>query len=196
MKYCHRDDQQVREWSADHEERWGIRVEDCISREWRQPALEAPLQQSQQQPKPPSNLSVPDQGDSTHGQPLHELRLANRAQQTDPQGFASARCISDINIDLVLQGGLAPRNFVANDGPTSLPSLKSSGLLDSWNAPSDSPSAPGKFPWNLTPHLRLETHPALRTNAQNQMDLELTRSVPSGMPVGMSWLAHEPTTSR
>jgi hypothetical protein len=160
-------------------------MEDCVSLE-RPPA--PPLQQTQLQP--PLDLHIAEQyGDPTR--PLRELRPSNRAQQPDLEGpTSSAR---SIEIDPTLHGVFGPRNPVAGDDPPSLPSLKSSGLLDSWSAPNEPPSAPGKT-WDATTlHARLDPR---RTSAQSQLGSESSRPVPSGMPVGMAWLANEPTTPR
>jgi hypothetical protein len=169
-------------------------MEDCVSLERRQPAPTPPLQQTQSQP--PLDLHIAEQyGDPTR--PLRELRLSNRGQQSDLQGpTSSARSIGNTEIDSTLHGGLGPRNPVAVDDPPSLPSLKSSGLLDSWSAPNEPPSAPGKA-WDGTAlHARLDAQPPRRTSAQTQISSESSRPVPSGMPVGMAWLANEPTTPR
>jgi hypothetical protein len=195
IKYCRRNDLQICEWSADHEERWGIRVEDFVSLERRQPASALPLQQTQQ-----TQPSLEQQGDPAPVRPPHERRLSNREQQSDlrssePRSSAS-RSVNDTDIDPALQIGLGPRNQVTGDTPPSLPSLKSSGLLDSWSVLNDSPSAPGQISWNTTSHSRLEAQPPPRTNAPHQLDSESSRPVSSGMPVGMAWLANEPTTSR
>jgi hypothetical protein len=169
-------------------------MEDCVSLERRQTAPAPSLQLTQLQP--PSDLHIAEQyGDPTR--PLREFRPSNRAQQPDLQGpTSSARSIGNTEIDPTLHGGLGPRNPVAGDDPPSLPSLKSSGLLDSWSAPNELPSALGKA-WDATTlHARLDAQPSRRTSAQTQIGSESSRPVPSGMPVGMAWLANEPTTPR
>jgi hypothetical protein len=165
-------------------------MEDCVSLERRQTAPAPSLQLTQLQP--PSDLHIAEQyGDVTR--PLRELRPSNRAQQPDLQGpTSSARSIGNTEIDPTLHGRLGPRNPVAGDDPPSLPSLKSSGLLDSWSAPNELPSALGKA-WDAT---ILHAQPSRRTSAQTQIGSESSRPVPSGMPVGMAWLANEPTTPR
>jgi hypothetical protein len=190
IKYCQRDDPQVREWSAELEERWGMKIKDYVSLERRQPPPVLSLQQIELESQP----SADQQEDTVR--PLHEQRAGNRAQQLDPRGSTSMRSVGDTDINPALQGGLGPRTHVPGDGPPSLPSLKSSGLLDSWSALSDSAPAPGQSLWNSTPHARLEAPLPLPTNTQNQSESESSRPVSTGMPVGMAWLANEPTTAR
>jgi hypothetical protein len=167
-------------------------MEDCVSFVRGQPALASPLQiqQQSQQLRTPSDLHRPEQGDDP-SRPLHEIN--SRGQQADPRSSISTRSASDIEIDPSLEGGLGASNQIAGDGPPSLPSLKSSGLLDSWNTPSDSPSVSGQISWNTASRARDTQAPP--TSCQDQEDLEASRPVPSGMPVGMAWLANEPTTT-
>lgn len=108
------------------------------------------------------------------------------------------RLIHDSDIDPALQNGVNGENAgqrgasgSSGDGPHSLPSLKSSGLLDSWSSMADGgngqkqtthgmnggqrPSPPRRSP----PHLH-STHDA---------DVRSTTLV--SMPVGLPWLANE-----
>jgi len=178
MKYCQRDNAQVREWSTDYEERWGIKIENCISLTRRQPTPVPPIQQTQPQARPASHPRPPDQQVGA-GQPLHELRPANRGQ-SDARG-------SDIDSPSVPRTG---------DGLPSLPSLKSSGLLDSWHTMNEPSSAVGQMSWNAILQPPLDAQPVPQTSAPNQPDSESSRPAPSGMPVGMAWLANEPGTPR
>jgi len=170
-------------------------MENCVSLERRQTAPALPPQQTQpQQLQPPPELRVAEQlGDTTR--PLRELRPNSRGQQ-DLQGSQSTRSISNTEIEPTLHGGFGPRNQVTGDDPLSLPSLKSSGLLDSWSAPNEPSPAAGPTAWNTSFPARLDAQPPSRTSAQNPIDSESSRPVPSGMPVGMAWLANEPTTPR
>lgn len=195
IKYCHRDDAKMREWSAEHEDRWGVRVQDCIVLERRTPV-------SIQQPLPNAQPSRPQQPrDPSIGRSLHDMRLENRMPHPDSRSGPSGRAISDADIDPVLHGASAQRNHIASESATSLPSLKSSGLLDSWSAPTE-PSivaAPGQISWNPTSNVRADAQPPQRTNSprsQYQPDSEASRTVPSTMPVGMAWLANESTNPR
>jgi hypothetical protein len=187
IKYCHRDDPQVHEWSADHEERWGIRIEDCVSMERGQPTPASSMKIQD----PPHPRRPEQQGDDP-SRPLHEIP-SSRGQHIDPRGSASARSVSDTDFDPALQGGLGNRNQIGVDVLPSLPSLKSSGLLDSWNAPTDLSSTSGQMSWNTLSHARSNSPSVV----ESQEDLEVPSTpLPSGMPVGMAWLANEPTATR
>lgn len=97
-------------------------------------------------------------------------------------------------------GAGAARGFGApGDGTQSLPSLKASGLLDSWGSASRAAgaadaqkAAPGA---QQTPRRNAPSggmHLTLLTGSQHAADVaELRPSTTLGMPVGMSWLANE-----
>ena len=102
--------------------------------------------------------------------------------------------ISDADIDPVLQVGSSQRNMGGVEGPQSLPSLKASGLLDSWNPGKDGAMA---GPWSAGAHSRAEAQKQspLRHQSPARMiphyDPDSSRTSANGMPVGMSWLANE-----
>jgi hypothetical protein len=132
------------------------------------------------------------------GRALNEIRLENRTHHPDYRAFTTVRSTGDGNIDPTLQGGLGPRSA---EGPPSLPSLKSSGLLESWSASDDPPATltQGQVSRNTTSNVRTDAQPPSRTSPSRlsyQTNSEPPRIVPSGMPVGMAWLANEATTSR
>ncbi|KJA23614.1 hypothetical protein HYPSUDRAFT_66286 [Hypholoma sublateritium FD-334 SS-4] len=92
--------------------------------------------------------------------------------------------------------GAAARGFgPPGDGTQSLPSLKASGLLDSWGSASRAAgggdaqkAAPGT---QQTPR-RSAPSGAMHLTLQHAADVaELRPSTTLGMPVGMSWLANE-----
>ncbi|KAF9221330.1 hypothetical protein BS17DRAFT_261427 [Gyrodon lividus] len=125
------------------------------------------------------------------------------------------KTVSDANIDPALQAVPNPRMHVtpqlsAPPAPLpSLPSLKASGLLE-WQHPgsAQAPAAPSGPPpatnWQSpTQHLPpRQTVPVRPPNVQppppQQVDMSrpYAPSAPSGMPVGLQWLAHESSTSR
>lgn len=197
IKYCQRDDAQIRTWSADHEEIWGIRIQDCVSLDRRQQWPPQPPQQSQQS-RPPHDLRSAPQQQRDLGRALNDMRLEGRGCHSDSRVSTATRSIGDANIDPTLQGGSGQRG---GGGPPSLPSLKSSGLLDSWTASNDPPSvsAPGQVSRNTTSNVRADAQPTARTSpsrSSHHSNPEASRIIPSGMPVGMAWLANESTSSR
>jgi hypothetical protein len=226
VKYCKRDDPQIRNWSAEYQEVWGFSVQDLISKDWRhqyaqlrQPQLRIPearhtatspiaIPRPQHRDSDPlfrsssaSPSAYPSLGRSLgelrlHSRPLHlDSRLPGDMNDTEPK-----RMISDADIDPVLQGGSNQRNHGLIDGPQSLPSLKASGLLDSWNSAKDS-SAAGT--WTTGSHSRadnqLNRHSPPRRSSPSPLpvsssvpyDSDCSRTATNGMPVGMSWLANE-----
>jgi len=61
-----------------------------------------------------------------------------------------------------------------------------------------STTLPGQTTWNPTAVIRDPLSPARSSTprAQHQLDSDASRITPTGMPVGMAWLANEPTTAR
>ena len=103
----------------------------------------------------------------------------------------------------------AQRNLALGDGAQSLPSLKDSGLLDSWGSsraavdtpkqgsngspqqqPKQQQSLPKTTTLGTSINLALPSTAQHHTPAHNQ-DLPDLRPTTLGMPVGMSWLANE-----
>jgi hypothetical protein len=106
----------------------------------------------------------------------------------------------------------AQRNLALGDGPQSLPSLKDSGLLDSWGSSRVAVDTP-KQASNGSPQQQQSKQQQLLTTLQKTTTLgsSISMALPStahfipvhnqdvpdlrpttlGMPVGMSWLANE-----
>jgi hypothetical protein len=106
----------------------------------------------------------------------------------------------------------AQRNLALGDGAQSLPSLKDSGLLDSWGSSRDAVDSP-KLASNGSPQQQQSKQQQLLTTLQKTTTLgsSISMALPStahytpmhnqdvpdlrpttlGMPVGMSWLANE-----
>jgi hypothetical protein len=142
------------------------------------------------------------------GRSLDELRLHNRPPHADSRSSGTThdhhrerelRIISDADIDPALQGGSASqRSHSAGEAPQSLPSLKASGLLDSWNPGKDSSMA---GPWSANAYVQQSPlrrqSPARRGTPPSagshytHYDTDSSRAAANGMPVGMPWLANE-----
>ncbi|KAF9245240.1 fungal-specific transcription factor domain-containing protein [Melanogaster broomeanus] len=150
----------------------------------------------------------------THSQPPPPYRT-RRSREKDTR-----KTTSDSNIDPALQVVSNPRmHSTPQLPPPSLPSLKASGLLE-WphpgSAPGSAPSAvqapvaasgpPPATNWQ-PPTQHLPSRQTLREPVrspniqppppqQHDMSRPYAPSVPSGMPVGLQWLAHESSVSR
>jgi hypothetical protein len=187
-KYCKKDDTQTRAWSGDFEEMWGIRVQDLVSTtDWRQqpeshaPAhFSLPIPQGQLQSRlvlPPATLMpIPISSSSfpSLGRSLDELRLHTRS---GPPHDGTLRR-NDEERD----------RRISHGGPHSLPSLKASGLLDSWVGPTGMmwkrrPSPPAL---SLPRAIPLAESPPLGGMTRNG-----STGTNGGLPVGLKWLAQE-----
>jgi hypothetical protein len=119
----------------------------------------------------------------------------------DSRDRDARRMISDSDIDPALQGLPGHRG----DSSQSLPSLKASGLLDSWNTGKDSPMVGTWAPVTLSrgesqrSPLRRQS-PTRRSPPQPSMGMgpycmpqesDSSRASKNGMPAGMPWLANE-----
>ncbi|KAJ7115846.1 fungal-specific transcription factor domain-containing protein [Mycena epipterygia] len=179
IKYCNRDDAQIRGWCKDYEELWGTRIPDLVA------AVTVPRHEwGSHQQETTRAVTYPP------GRSLDELRLRNHGND-----WPSTRAQLGMGTGLVAGGGNgdkdpAPRrtkNEVDGDFPSktgrvgeSLPSLKSSGLLDSWNSPTAS-------------------NPRSRTDSKRELPARTSppgiesdvRSTTLSMPVGLQWLANE-----
>lgn len=296
IKYCKRDDAQVRAWSADYEESWGTKIADLVQ-EWRpQPSpphqyLHASQQHQNQNPLPqhqqptnhhsqlphshrrlsearnpggsnppntgqrppphqhagdassshcrsssssptslplgrsldelrlhnnnpnsnrPSSHSLPDPRDSRTGSSLpttgsntgvgpplghggNENQKYTREKENGSVGVGSsgmngtAQQSGSGSIPGGVAGGLNENTGQRNlDGPQSLPSLKASGLLDSWNSSRmdlQKPQGHGANGTQASPQ-RSPPMPPIYQDAD-------MRPATLGMPVGLQWLANE-----
>ncbi|KAF7308635.1 Coatomer protein [Mycena chlorophos] len=153
IRYCHRDDPHIRSLCNKYEEICGLRLFD----------LAAPLIARPTEPMYPRLLSTstPSQTFSL-GRSLDELRLPTQTNNW-PYSPSPDREELSRRLQRDLDADLPHRNSRLGE---SLPSLKSSGLLDSWNSTIASNSRPMKAPPDRA-------------------------SLSSSMPVGLPWLAHE-----
>jgi hypothetical protein len=206
----------------EYEEVWGISIPDLVTRDWRHQSQYSQHRQPQSRPEHRNSVTSPiairpQHRDNTEsatsfrppspsplpslGRSFDELRLHNRPLHADSRSSGtthdhrereSRRTISDADIDPALQGG-----------PQSLPSLKASGLLDSWNTGKEGSMA---GPWSANTYLRsdVQHQPPLRRQSParretptsagshyTHYDTDPSRVATNGMPVGMSWLANE-----
>ncbi|KAJ6493679.1 fungal-specific transcription factor domain-containing protein [Mycena vitilis] len=185
IKYCNRDDPQIRSLSNDYEEMWGTRIPELVA------AVTAPrLERGTHSLPHASNRHLPLATSSQMyplGRSLHELRLPNQGNNSSnaphlhlhlgmgsafipgPSGDTDQGNTEMDGDSLSKSGGAGGRLG------ESLPSLKSSGLLDSWNSVAVSSTHsrtemrefPLKHPPGMEPDVR------------------------STMPVGLQWLANE-----
>ncbi|KAF7356708.1 hypothetical protein MVEN_01005500 [Mycena venus] len=191
IKYCNRDDAQIRAWCHDYEEMWGTRISDLVAAATA-PRLERgsshpfPIPQSSKRLLPPAASSQM----FPLGRSLDELRLHNHGNNWSSAphahmqlGMGSAFTVGSSGDKSTLkransdsEGDSSSKNGGASGRlGESLPSLKSSGLLDSWNSATAS-----------------NTHP--RTDMRElsvKPSSSMESDVRSSMPVGLQWLANE-----
>jgi hypothetical protein len=112
------------------------------------------------------------------------------------------RLIHDLDIDPALQNGVNGENGgqrgaggTSGDGPHSLPSLKSSGLLDSWSSMVEGGNGQKQITHGInggqrpSPPRRSPPHTQAHPHSTSDVDARLTTLV--SMPVGLPWLANE-----
>ncbi|KAJ7077853.1 fungal-specific transcription factor domain-containing protein [Mycena belliarum] len=184
IMYCDRNDAQIEEWSSGYEELWGTRIPDlavAIAALRREPG-------SRYYSAANARISPPATTSQTHplGQSLDQLRLHDYGTTwsrtvpaylqhgmvhdseagTDNRGSDAAGPASDVN---------EPARTAGRRGE-SLPSLRSSGLLDSWNPPSFSSQS------------RISVQePSLETSPPPRLKMESAAS----RPAGLKWLVNE-----
>ncbi|KAJ7449604.1 fungal-specific transcription factor domain-containing protein [Mycena latifolia] len=185
IKHCNRDDTQIRGWCSDYEELWGTRIPDLVA------AVTAPRHERGPRlyPHTTTRILPPATASQTHplGRSLDELRLHNQGSNWSNSplqlrtGSSSGAIAGNRGQDGVprradddeTDGGHPLQN--SGRRGESLPSLKSSGLLDSWN-PASSSSHSRRESAGSPPRLGMESD---------------MRSTALSMPVGLKWLANE-----
>jgi hypothetical protein len=232
IKYCKREDQQIATWAQDYEEVWGVNIPELVSNSWRHQAQYPSHRPSQNrtESRHPNTSPITIPRNSQHresaelsaslksaspspypqlGRSFDKLRL-NHSSHVDNRGPGmvndsrdrdARRMISDSDIDPALQGLPGHRG----DGSQSLPSLKASGLLDSWNAGKDSPMvtwAPVTLSRGESQRSPLRRQSPTRRSPPPPPSMGMapycmpqesdsSRASKNGMPVGMPWLANE-----
>lgn len=193
IKYCNRDDAQIRALSNNYEEMWGTRIPDLVA------AATAPrLERVSSHPFaiPHASKRIMHSGASSQmyplGRSLDELRLHSQGNNWSnaphlPLGLGSPFTVggSGDNDALKQSKNEGDADSSSKNGGTSgrlgesLPSLKSSGLLDSWNSATAS-----------TTHSRTDMR-ELSVKPPPGMESDVRSTTLSGMPVGLQWLANE-----
>ncbi|KAJ6581375.1 fungal-specific transcription factor domain-containing protein [Mycena capillaripes] len=188
IKYCNRNDAQIRGWSNDYEEMWGTRIPELVAAATA-PRLDRPTHSFTHA----SKRLLPSAAASSQmyplGRSLDELRLhshgSNWSNTSHPHlqlGMGSGFAVGGSgDKDALLKRA---NNEVDGDSSSktggasgrlgeSLPSLKSSGLLDTFNT-----------------HSRTDMR-ELTVKPSSGMDSDVRSTTLSGMPVGLQWLANE-----
>ncbi|KDQ61762.1 hypothetical protein JAAARDRAFT_31242 [Jaapia argillacea MUCL 33604] len=158
QRYCKDDDPKLRMWNAEFADLWGVQVEDYAMTD--RSTVESP---------------------ELHHSPPSAIVKATKPALPPPSSSTNS---------LVRSTGNAPHNYEGRSERTEaplLPSLKSSGLLDSWKPPSE-PSA------TTVPRSRWIQSSGRNpspTRPPNNARQDSSRPSGTGMPVGLQWLAHE-----
>lgn len=188
IKYCKRDDAQIRGFCNEYEEMWGARIPVLIAAATA-PRVEQRVSHSFPGAQTSTRLLPPAASSQMYplGRSLDELRLHNQDNSwsnmphSHPQlGMGSGLSPVGASGDNVKrassegEGDSSSKNAGGRLGE-SLPSLKSSGLLDSWNSTKTQGA-----------HSRtISSAPPLGTGS------DARPTALSGMPVGLQWLANE-----
>jgi len=230
FKYCYGEHPHVRAWAAEFEHYWGIRIQDLCTpapdyrllppvhhpphhtavytRSPSPPTYKA-LANPASQPKVDSACAAKPVSSRTSGE-IRLSSLSNLDHKVSNSGNAETRdkelrkLINDSNIDPVLQTSTGARIPSILEGLPSLPSLKASGLLDSWSAPSASDTTHSATnSWvSSSQHRAAPRHSPRETPGSPLVtspysDSSSSRNTTSaGMPVGLPWLASESSVKR
>ncbi|KAF7972764.1 hypothetical protein HWV62_17142 [Athelia sp. TMB] len=162
LKYYKMTEPHVVRWKEEYHKQWGIWVEDTIVMVERRP-----------QP-PPAPLRHPLQ------MPHHHSPYGN---DREPGPYSQDHRQSYSRNPMDVSPYVHPRPRDQPSGDASLPSLKSSGLLDSW--PPEDTSQHGQAQWSQGRQLPQPPRP------QYPISAEAYRGGQSGLPAGMPWLAKE-----
>jgi len=182
---------QVRDWSTDLEETWGVRVQDVINMEWGQESDLLQHPRTVRVPLPLNPIPIPaSSAFPSLGRSLDELRLHTRSNPPQSTTREARRLSGDSDADLSWRG--LPRSFESSQ---TLPSLKASGLLDSWSSSSASGVGPASRMTSRaeasTSSRQLPTRMKSPSKVQTPPHSETPRASASSMPVGLDWLANE-----
>jgi hypothetical protein len=160
---------------------WGIRIQDLISIDWQQ----YQSQSSPQRFSPTMPIPIP----ISVGRKGHERSLSDSGSASS---FPSlGRSLNELRLHsqpITLVDDHSPA-----EGPQSLPSLKSSGLLESWNNSKDA----GAMTWSTRPDERLLSPSRMNSKSSPHPQISFSTQTPdpdsprTGMPIGMPWLANE-----
>ncbi|KAJ7715362.1 hypothetical protein DFH07DRAFT_1015355 [Mycena maculata] len=168
IKYCNRDDTQIRRCCNEYEELWGTRISDLVAVSTTPRCGSPPIATSQTYPRGRSldELRLHAQGNNWSSAP----QLGSGSGFREDNNAAPRRLHTEVDGDSPKHGGRIGE---------SLPSLKSSGLLDSWN-----PVSLGKARTDIRESSSKSSPAALGMESD-------VRSTTLSMPVGLQWLANE-----
>ncbi|KAF9485498.1 hypothetical protein BDN70DRAFT_847808 [Pholiota conissans] len=222
IKYCKRDDPQIRKWASEYEDAYGTQMFEMVQ-DWR--SQPSPPQLHQYPHSPP--VSYPLGRAPTSASSSNSTISSSNTASTRSLGLGQAHMPGGLGDANSLSGGTAggsssghiaggrdargsgsgtagQRGFAAiGDGVQSLPSLKASGLLDSWGSASRavvgaSDASQKAAPPPPTQHQRAQPR---RMSTSGSMHLSMLASSSDvaemrppttlGMPVGLQWLANE-----
>ncbi|KAJ8495229.1 hypothetical protein ONZ51_g1801 [Trametes cubensis] len=187
------DDPQVQVWDRDFEKVWGFKVV-LVAEQWRQSqamqrksAMAAQQQQQQQQqqhqqqamyqPRDTHSKSASGSPTSTHSSPETQP-YEGRSQGGNPRALLRSHA-SMSDLDAAASMYASPPNS-QSQLQTNLPSLKASGLLDSWRPPSEA------FANALS--LASPPQPPPQQTTLQSPPMQQTLSNGSGGRVGLEWL--------
>jgi hypothetical protein len=186
LKYCNRDDSQIRGWLTDYEDLWGVRLQALVAA-----AMASRFEWGSQTHSQPNNRVQPQS--YPLGRSLDELRLhghaktwPNTTSHTSQLGIGSRPILiggekdsrrgnDEVDMDY------ASKNTGGGRLGESLPSLKSSGLLDSWNSNSAL----------LGGHSRADMRGLSLKSSPPSQGMESDVRTALSLPVGLKWLANE-----
>lgn len=199
------DDPQIHVWDRDFEKIWGFKVV-AVAEQWRQSQAkekerahaaaqqQQQLQQQMYQPREPKSSS--NSPTSTHSSPglgLHHVQAAAQPYEGRREG-GNPRALLRSNVSMPDLESVAHSQAYGHahahahpGGPpqTNLPSLKASGLLDSWKPPSEafanslSLGAQNGTQLREPPLGRVPPHPHSQPQTQMQLPPQNQGAVPA-----------------
>ncbi|KAK7012277.1 hypothetical protein R3P38DRAFT_3020492 [Favolaschia claudopus] len=187
IKYLNRDDAQIQAWCKEYEEVWGTRIPDLVAATRtaeRGPSYPFPIPQSSKRFDPaasssqvhPLARSLDDSRSHTQSISWPNVRPQHTQSRPGPGFIVSSGEDRDSSFERVKKEGESdPPSSKNGRLGESLPSLKSSGLLDSWGSKA-----------HFRPDMR---EPFTKNSSRLESDAKPTTL--SGMPVGLQWLVNE-----
>ncbi|RDX54253.1 hypothetical protein OH76DRAFT_1398573 [Lentinus brumalis] len=200
------DDPQIHVWDRDFEKLWGFKVV-AVAEQWRQSQAkdkeraqvvaqqQQQLQQQMYQPREPkSSSNSPTSSHSSPGLGVHIQAGAQPYEARREGGNPRALLRSHMSMSDLESVAYSHAHAHANsaNAHTNLPSLKASGLLDSWKPPSDAFASSLSLgaqngAQNVT---QLREAPPGRAQVQMQMQMQQNQGPlpPAAVPSNLNWL--------
>ncbi|KAK7030727.1 fungal-specific transcription factor domain-containing protein [Favolaschia claudopus] len=186
IKYLNRDDAQIQAWCKEYEEVWGTRIPDLVAAirtAERGPSYPFPIPQSSKRFDPaasssqvhPLARSLDDSRSHTQSISWPNVRPPHTQSIPGPGFIVRSGEDRDSSFERVKKEGESDSPSKNGRLGESLPSLKSSGLLDSWGSKA---------------HLRPDMREPLTKNS-SRLESDAKPTTLSGMPVGLQWLVNE-----